>query len=91
VLLVSVADKVHNAQSIVRDLRAHGDEMFNRFTGKKDGTLWYYGELAAAYRGCAAQARRRCSTPWKLLWWTCGPRSSAWEVAALDHCAAPNP
>ena len=32
--------------------------MSNRFTGMKDGTLWYYGELAAAYRigGAGPQA-----------------------------------
>ena len=49
-LLVSVADKVHNARSILMDLRSGGLEMYERFTGGRDGTLWYYGSLVAAYR-----------------------------------------
>ena len=45
VLLVSAADKLHNARTIVADIRRHGDAAFERFTGKKDGTLWYYQEI----------------------------------------------
>ena len=41
-LIVSVADKVHNAHSILMDLRSGGIAMFERFTGGMDGTLWYY-------------------------------------------------
>jgi (p)ppGpp synthase/HD superfamily hydrolase len=48
-LLVSCADKLHNATAIRRDLRSVGDDVWSRFTGKRDGTLWYYGELAAAF------------------------------------------
>jgi GTP pyrophosphokinase len=44
--LVSCADKLYNARAIVTDLRALGDAMFDRFTGGKDGTLWYYTKLA---------------------------------------------
>ena len=43
--LISAADKLHNCLSILRDHRAVGDEVFERFTGKKDGTLWYYREV----------------------------------------------
>lgn len=51
VRLVSVADKVHNARSIVAALRA-GDDIWSRFQGGKDGCLWYYrGILAAAGDG----------------------------------------
>jgi (p)ppGpp synthase/HD superfamily hydrolase len=46
-LLVSACDKLHNARAIVTDLRTLGPAMFARFTGGKDGTLWYYGALAA--------------------------------------------
>jgi (p)ppGpp synthase/HD superfamily hydrolase len=49
-LLVSVADKVHNARSILMDLRSGGVGLFERFTGGKDGTLWYYRSLAGIYR-----------------------------------------
>jgi hypothetical protein len=47
---VSASDKVYNAQAILRDLRRHGDKAFNRFTGKKEGTLWYYRSLVTAFR-----------------------------------------
>ena len=48
VKLVSAADKLHNAGSIVRD-RAHmGDAIFERFTPSKDETLWYYREVLTA-------------------------------------------
>jgi (p)ppGpp synthase/HD superfamily hydrolase len=44
--LVSCADKLYNARAIVTDLRALGQAMFARFTGGKEGTLWYYRTLA---------------------------------------------
>jgi (p)ppGpp synthase/HD superfamily hydrolase len=50
VLLVSLADKLHNARSIVADLRTHGPRMLDRFN-RPDGVLWYYAELAQAYCG----------------------------------------
>ena len=49
VRLVSAADKLHNARSILADLRASGDALWNRFTGGKEGTLWYYRALVDAY------------------------------------------
>jgi (p)ppGpp synthase/HD superfamily hydrolase len=48
--LVSVADKVHNARSIVADYREVGEPIWERFQGKRDGTLWYYRALAAEFR-----------------------------------------
>jgi GTP pyrophosphokinase len=42
VLLVTAADKLHNARSIVSELTADGDAVWKRFNGGKDGTLWYY-------------------------------------------------
>ncbi|MEL6738589.1 MAG: phosphohydrolase, partial [Pseudomonadota bacterium] len=48
-LLVSAADKTHNASAINADLRAVGAEVWKRFTGRKDGTLWYYRSLANAF------------------------------------------
>jgi (p)ppGpp synthase/HD superfamily hydrolase len=50
VLLVSLADKIHNAGSILRDLRTEGDSVWSRFTGGKDGSLWYYRTLVEAFR-----------------------------------------
>lgn len=46
VLRVSAADKVHNARSIVADLRRRGDAAWGRFNAPRDDQLWYYGELA---------------------------------------------
>ena len=48
-LLVSAADKLHNARSIVSDLHTHGPSMFTRFNAGQEGTLWYYGVLAEVF------------------------------------------
>ncbi len=48
-LLVSAADKLHNARAIVSDLRTHGPAVFERFRAGRDGTLWYYRALADAF------------------------------------------
>lgn len=47
-LIVSTADKVHNASTLLADLRYRGESVFDRFSGKKDGTLWYYREITQA-------------------------------------------
>jgi (p)ppGpp synthase/HD superfamily hydrolase len=49
-LLVSVADKVHNAGAILRDYREHGEELWDRFNVKREGQLWYYRALVEAFR-----------------------------------------
>jgi GTP pyrophosphokinase len=49
VLLVSCADKLHNARAIVADLRVMGPALFERFNGGRDGTLWYYESLAKVF------------------------------------------
>ena len=49
VLLVSCADKVHNARAICTDVRAHGLSVFTRFNAGQDGTVWYYRSLANAF------------------------------------------
>uniref|UniRef100_B8HM59 Metal dependent phosphohydrolase n=1 Tax=Cyanothece sp. (strain PCC 7425 / ATCC 29141) TaxID=395961 RepID=B8HM59_CYAP4 len=50
VRLVSAADKLHNAMSILRDYKTLQDELWQRFSGRKDGTLWYYRSLVQAFR-----------------------------------------
>lgn len=50
VLQVSLADKVHNARSILNDVRLSGAATMERFRGGQDGTLWYYQELASIFR-----------------------------------------
>jgi len=54
VLLVSASDKLHNARSILADYRQVGEALWDRFTGSRAGTLWYYRALVAAYRQTAA-------------------------------------
>jgi (p)ppGpp synthase/HD superfamily hydrolase len=50
-LLVSVADKLDNARSMLRDYHEHGPALWQRFNRKNpDDHLWYYGELLDAYR-----------------------------------------
>ena len=51
VRLVSAADKLHNARSVLSDYRAVGEELWARFNGGRDGTLWYYREVADALAG----------------------------------------
>lgn len=55
-LRVSLADKLHNARSILLDYRVHGDELWARFRqGQGIATRIYYRELARAFE---AQAPR---------------------------------
>lgn len=42
---VALADKLHNARSILRDLREMGSALWGNFNGGKAGTLWYYRTL----------------------------------------------
>lgn len=48
-LLVSACDKLHNARAVMSDFRLIGTVLFERFTGGREGTLWYYGELARIF------------------------------------------
>jgi len=50
VRLVSAADKLHNARSILRDYQQLGESLWNRFNGGKEGTLWYYHALVEAFK-----------------------------------------
>ena len=50
VRLVSAADKLHNARDVLAAYRALGEAVWGRFTGGREGTLWYYRALVDAYR-----------------------------------------
>ncbi|HQN09000.1 MAG TPA: HD domain-containing protein [Thermoanaerobaculia bacterium] len=50
VRLVSAADKLHNARTMVTDLRIHGPALWERFNAGRDETLWYLESLVAAFR-----------------------------------------
>ncbi|MGA3091741.1 MAG: HD domain-containing protein [Terriglobales bacterium] len=48
--LVSASDKLHNVRTILADYRADGESIWSRFSGKKEGTLWYYRALSDEYQ-----------------------------------------
>jgi len=43
---IACADKLHNARSVLYDYRAHGEDLWSRFTGTREQTLWYYRTVA---------------------------------------------
>ena len=47
---VSLADKLHNARSILADLRLDDVNLWDRFNGGKEGTLWYYSTLVKVFQ-----------------------------------------
>ena len=51
ILRVSLADKVHNARAILRDLRKPevGKGIWDRFSQPRQKTLWYYRSLADTF------------------------------------------
>jgi GTP pyrophosphokinase len=48
-LLVSIADKLHNARSVLADYRRHKENLRMRFNAGKKEQLWYYGELVKVF------------------------------------------
>jgi (p)ppGpp synthase/HD superfamily hydrolase len=50
VRLVSLADKVHNARTILQDYRRVGAALWSRFTAGRDDQLWYYCSLVRAFQ-----------------------------------------
>ncbi|MBI1873358.1 MAG: HD domain-containing protein [Acidobacteria bacterium] len=49
-LRVSAADKVHNAYTILRDLRKVGESVWDRFNATADDVVEYYAGLVRAFR-----------------------------------------
>ncbi|MGA8574343.1 MAG: HD domain-containing protein [Candidatus Cybelea sp.] len=49
VLLVSAADKLHNARAMLSDRQRLGPIVWDRFKGGRDGTLWNYEVLLEVY------------------------------------------
>jgi len=49
-LLVSIADKLHNARAILADYRQLGDDLWPRFNASKKDQLWYYGALVKVFK-----------------------------------------
>jgi (p)ppGpp synthase/HD superfamily hydrolase len=53
VQLISAADKLYNAQSILTDYRRIGDEIWRRFKRGRNEQLWYFHELLKVFRNSA--------------------------------------
>jgi len=49
VKLVSCADKLYNARTILSDYRGLGEALWPRFTASREETLWYYRALVAIF------------------------------------------
>lgn len=52
-LMVSLADKLHNARAVLLDHRQIGEAIWPRFKAGREEQLWYYGELLAAFEARA--------------------------------------
>jgi len=53
---VSCADKLHNARAILADYRTVGEAVWERFSGGREGSLWYYRSLVQAFAEAEATA-----------------------------------
>ena len=53
VRLISLADKVHNAKSLLSALRREGNDTWRHFKGGKTGTMWYYEALLTTFQSAS--------------------------------------
>jgi (p)ppGpp synthase/HD superfamily hydrolase len=94
VLLVSGCDKLHNARAVLSDLRDPqvGRSVFERFTGRQEGTLWYYRSLADLFthRG-APMARELASVVAALEAESFAPKHALNSTAALTITSGKSP
>jgi len=59
VRLVTAADKLHNARSVLADYLQFGESSWVRFRGGREGTLWYYRAMVDALRQAPAPRLER--------------------------------
>ena len=50
VRLICAADKLHNLRTMLTHLRIRGDDVWTRFKGGRDKSLWYYEAVLRALR-----------------------------------------
>jgi GTP pyrophosphokinase len=50
VMKVSLADKIHNARDILMGYHRVGPQIWDRFRGGRDGSLWYFRQLVCVFR-----------------------------------------
>jgi len=53
-LLVSAADKLHNARAVLADYRELGEGLWSRFNAPKEDQLWFYDAMVETLRKTAA-------------------------------------
>ncbi|MBM3345229.1 MAG: bifunctional (p)ppGpp synthetase/guanosine-3',5'-bis(diphosphate) 3'-pyrophosphohydrolase [Betaproteobacteria bacterium] len=56
-LMVSMADKLYNVRSMLEDYRVEGEALWSRFTTGREGNLWYYDAMVAAYEQRVGRTR----------------------------------
>ena len=54
---VALADKLHNARALLRDYRAVGDSLWQRFNAGREDQRWYYQGLVGTLSGPSANAK----------------------------------
>lgn len=47
---LALADKLHNAKSMLTEYRQCGDQVWHKFRGGREGTLWYYQQFIQTVR-----------------------------------------
>jgi len=85
-LLVSLADKTHNAEAILFEYQALGDALSPRFTGGADGTRWHACARSAIIRGVCAvsstQSGGRSNSSLKIFKRCCQYRANSFSTPA---------
>jgi len=61
-LLISLADKLHNARATLLDYRRIGDEIWPRFKEGREGQLWYFNELVRHFTARADDLGPQCAS-----------------------------
>jgi (p)ppGpp synthase/HD superfamily hydrolase len=61
-LLISLADKLHNARATLLDYRRIGDEIWPRFKEGREGQLWYFNELVRHFTARADDLGPHCAS-----------------------------
>jgi len=56
--LVTACDKLHNIRDVLADHEIVGEEIWDRFSGGRDGTAWYYREVAGVLASDENRAAR---------------------------------
>ena len=74
ILIVTAADKAHNARSIATDLQNQGSSLWDRFNANRDDIIWYYESVYAVLH--KREVRASILTPLR----------SAIDVMLDSHC-----